>query len=103
MRSPVAGTIVAVTVAPGEFVEEGRELFHVVDLSRLWLELQIPEGQIGQVQSVEQRLVPAGRIPDARLKSARTAGGRVVASGGVVNEKTRTLPLIFEVPNRNGS
>ena len=29
-------------------------------------------------------------------------GGRVVASGGVVNEKTRTLPLIFEVPNPNG-
>ena len=96
VRSPVAGTIVAVTVAPGEFVEDGRELFHVVDLSRLWLELQIPEGQIGQVQTSNSVWFQPEGFPTAFEAS------RIVASGGVVNEKTRTLPLIFEVPNRNG-
>lgn len=100
VRSPVAGTIVAVTVAPGEFVEEGRELFHVVDLSRLWLELQIPEGQIGQVQTSNSVWFQPEGFPNAFEVSPAT-GGRVIASGGVVSEKTRTLPLIFEVPNRN--
>lgn len=107
VRSPVAGTIVAVTVAPGEFVEEGRELFHVVDLSRLWLELQIPEGQIGLLEASNNAQAsnsvwfqPEG-FPSA-FEVSPTTGGRVVASGGVVNEKTRTLPLIFEVLNRNG-
>ncbi|HEX6096261.1 MAG TPA: efflux RND transporter periplasmic adaptor subunit [Thermoanaerobaculia bacterium] len=101
VRSPVAGTIVAVTVAPGEFVEDGRELFHVVDLTRLWLELQIPEGQIGQVQSSNSVWFQPEGFPTA-FEVGPAAGGRVVASGGVVSEKTRTLPLIFEVPNRNG-
>lgn len=100
VRSPVAGTIVAVTVAPGEFVEEGRQLFHVVDLSRLWLELQIPEGNIGQVQTADSVWFQPEGFPTAFEVSPRS-GGRVVASGGLVNEKTRTLPLIFEVPNPN--
>jgi membrane fusion protein, heavy metal efflux system len=101
VRSPVGGTIVTVTVAPGEFVEEGRELFHVIDLSRLWLELQIPEGQIGQVQTSNSVWFQPEGFPSA-FEVSPTMGGRVVASGGVVNPQTRTLPLIFEVPNRNG-
>ncbi len=100
VRSPVAGTIVGVTVAPGEFVEEGRALFHVVDLSRLWLELQIPEGQIGQVQSSDSVWFRPEGFPSA-IEVSPKSGGRVVASGGVVNPETRTLPLIFEVPNAN--
>lgn len=100
VRSPVAGTIVTVTVAPGEFVEEGRELFHVVDLSRLWLELQIPEGQIGLVQTSDAAWFQPEGFPTAFEVGPRT-GGRVVASGGVVNPQTRTIPLIFEVPNAN--
>ncbi len=100
VRSPVAGTIVAVTVAPGEFVQEGRELFHVVDLSRLWLELQIPEGQIGQVQASNSVWFQPEGFPSAFEVSPKT-GGRVVATGGVVNPQTRTLALIFEVPNQN--
>lgn len=100
VRSPVAGIIVTATVAPGEFVEEGRELFHVVDLSRLWLELQIPEGQIGKVETSNSVWFQPEGFPNAFEVSPRT-GGRVIASGGVVNAQTRTLPLIFEVPNRN--
>ena len=95
VRAPVAGTIVAVTVAPGEFVEAGRELFHVVDLTRLWLELQIPEGQIGRVQSSNHVWFQPEGFPSA------FEANRVVASGGVVNPQTRTIPLIFEVPNAN--
>jgi membrane fusion protein, heavy metal efflux system len=100
VRSPVLGTIVGVSVAPGEFVEEGRELFHVVDLSRLWLELQIPEGQIGQVQDSDSAWFQPEGFPSAFEVSPRI-GGRLVASGGVVNPQTRTIPLIFEVPNAN--
>jgi RND family efflux transporter MFP subunit len=98
VRSPVAGTIVAVTVAPGEFVEEGRELFHVVDLSRLWLELQIPEGQIGHVQSSDSVWFQPEGFPTAFEVSPRS-GGRVVGTGGVVNPQTRTIAIIFEVQN----
>ncbi|MFZ2491197.1 MAG: efflux RND transporter periplasmic adaptor subunit, partial [Thermoanaerobaculia bacterium] len=101
VRSPVSGTIVAVTVAPGEFVEDGRELFHVVDLSRLWLELQIPEGQAGRVQTSDSVWFQPEGFPDA-FEVGPGSSGRVVATGGVVNPQTRTIPLIFEVPNPSG-
>ena len=100
VRAPVAGTIVTVSVAPGEFVEEGRELFHVIDLSRLWLELQIPEGQIGQVQMSNRVWFQPEGFPKAFRVGPET-GGRVIGSGGVVNARTRTVPLLFEVPNPN--
>lgn len=100
VRSPIGGTIVEVTVAPGEFVDETRPLFHVVDLSRLWLELQIPEGQIGRVQGANSVWFQPEGFPTAFEVSPRTGGG-VVATGGVVNPQTRTVPLIFEVPNPN--
>jgi biotin carboxyl carrier protein len=49
LRAPVAGVVASVGAAPGAFVDDGRELFHVVDLDRLWLEVQIPEADIGRV------------------------------------------------------
>jgi multidrug efflux pump subunit AcrA (membrane-fusion protein) len=73
-------------------------LFHVVDLSRLWLELQIPEGQIGQVQSSDSVWFQPEGFPTAFEVSPR-GGGRVVGSGGIVNPQTRTIALIFEVQN----
>lgn len=101
VRSPVTGTIVAVSVAPGEFVAEGRELFHVVDLSRLWLELQIHEGQVGQVQGADSAWFQPEGFPTAFEVNTKS-GGRLVATGGIVNPQTRTVPLIFEVPNAGG-
>jgi len=100
VRSPIAGTIVAVSVAPGEFVDDSRELFHVVDLSRLWLELQIPEGQVGQVHASDSAWFQPEGFP-AAFEVSPASGSRVVATGGVVSPQTRTVPLIFEIPNPN--
>lgn len=101
IRSPIAGVVVGVTAAPGEFVEEGRELFHVVDLSRLWLELQVAEGQIGRVESSDTVWFQPEGYPRAFEVSPRT-GGKVIGVGGLVNPQSRTVPLIFELPNRDG-
>ena len=95
VRSPIAGTLVEARVAPGEFVEEGRVLFDVVDLDRLWLEARIAE-------------VDLARVRDARGAWFRVDGietpfqvgeGSVVMRGGVVDAGSRTAPLIFDVPN----
>ena len=50
LRSTVSGTLGAIGATPGTFVEQGRELFHVVDLDRLWLEVQVPEADAPHVQ-----------------------------------------------------
>jgi RND family efflux transporter MFP subunit len=99
LRAPVRGVVASVGVAPGAFVEEGRELFHVVDLDRLWLEVQVPEADIGRIGKPSGASFEVEGI-DGRIDAGASSGGRLVAFGGVVDPQTRTTPLIFEIPNR---
>jgi RND family efflux transporter MFP subunit len=93
--SPLAGTVVRVQTSPGAFVEEGAELFHVIDLDRLWLEVDVPEADVGRLER------PSGAWFEVEgFETSFEAGGdRLVASGGVVDPRTRTVPIVFEVDN----
>lgn len=98
LRAPVSGVVAAVSVAPGAFVAEGQELFHVVDLDRLWLEVLVPEADVGRIGT------PAGAsfTVDGFARAFEVAPGKgaaPVAFGGVVDPRSRTVPLVFEVPN----
>jgi RND family efflux transporter MFP subunit len=98
LRSPIAGTVVAVESAPGAFVEEGRELFRVVDLDRVWLQVQVPEADVSRVQQPHGAWFTIEGFEQPFEVDLR-GGGRVVALGGVVDPRTRTVPLIFELDN----
>jgi RND family efflux transporter MFP subunit len=98
LRAPVSGVVASVQVAPGAFVAEGQELFHVVDLDRLWLEVLVPEADVGRIGS------PAGAsfTVDGFAQTFEVAPGKgaaPVAFGGVVDPQSRTVPLVFEVSN----
>ena len=98
VRSPIRGTLVEVLVAPGEFVQEGREMFRVVDLERLWLEARIPEADIGRAREATGAWFEVNGL-EHRFEVSPESGGRVVTLGGVIDPQSRTAPLIFEVPN----
>lgn len=102
LRSPIAGTVVAVDVAPGAFVEEGHNLFRVIDLSRVWLQVQIPESEVSRVQEASGAWFMVDGFADP-FQIDEVRGGRVVALGGVVNPQTRTVPLVFEFDNPDGA
>jgi RND family efflux transporter MFP subunit len=101
LRSTVAGTLALVGASPGTFVEEGREVFHVVDLDRLWLEVAVPEADVGRIGK------PTGAWFEVEgferpFEVAPERGGRVIGFGGVIDPQTRTAPLVFELPNPDG-
>ncbi len=48
--SPTSGTVTSVHVIEGEYVTRGQSLFHVSDLSRVWLVVYLPEDQAGMVE-----------------------------------------------------
>ncbi len=98
LRSPIPGTLVEVRVAPGEFVEEGRALFDVVDLDRLWLEAHIPEGSVFRARAATGVWFEVDGFP-APFEVDAQRGGRVISRGGVVDPERRTSTLILEVPN----
>lgn len=98
LRAPVSGVIAAVQAAPGAFVAEGQELFHVVDLDRLWLEVLVPEADIGRIGTPSGASFTVDGFPRP-FEVALSKGGAPVAFGGVVDPQSRTVPLVFEVSN----
>jgi RND family efflux transporter MFP subunit len=101
LRSPVAGTVVALAGQPGTAFEEGQAIFHVADLGRLWLEAQVPESDLGRVRAPAGaffRLDGEGRT--FVLDVGRNA--RLVAFAGLVNPDTRTVAAILEFDNPDG-
>ncbi len=102
LRSPIAGTVVAVSAIPGAAVIEGQMIIHVADLGRLWLEAHVPESAAARIKQ------PAGvffRLDGAADTTVLQVGSnaQLIAFGGMVDTTTRTLPAIFEFANAGGT
>jgi Cu(I)/Ag(I) efflux system membrane fusion protein/cobalt-zinc-cadmium efflux system membrane fusion protein len=80
----------------GRAVKPGMELFHIADLSSLWLSVEAFEDQIAWLRVGSEAEVTLSYFP------GETFRGRIRYIEPQVNEKTRTVPLKLEVPNRDG-
>jgi Cu(I)/Ag(I) efflux system membrane fusion protein len=80
----------------GMAVKPGMELFHIADLSSLWLTVEVFEDQFGWLK--------VGSVADISLSyfPGETFTGRVRFVEPQVSEKTRTVPLRLEVKNPDG-
>jgi Cu(I)/Ag(I) efflux system membrane fusion protein/cobalt-zinc-cadmium efflux system membrane fusion protein len=76
--------------------QPGMELFHIADLSSLWLSVEAFEDQIGWLRVGSEAEVTLSYFP------GETFAGRVRYIEPQVNEATRTVPLKLEVPNPRG-
>lgn len=98
LRAPVSGRLAAVNTQPGATIGQGQPLFHIAGLSRLWLEAQIPEAQIGRVRDPLGAWFTADGYEGATLIEQGKNGG-LIALGGVVDKDSRTVPALFEFDN----
>ncbi len=97
LRAPLGGTLVEVAVAPGAFVAEGARMFRVVDLSTLWLEVHVTETHVGHLDDVQ------GVWFEVEGMGTFEVGAKeIVTVAGVLDERTRTLPLVVRVENPDG-
>lgn len=97
VRSPVAGTVSERRVTPGGRVEAGAPLFTVVDASTVWLRVNVPAAQAAHVsRSAGAQFTVEG---SERVYEAR----RTVSVGSVIDSLSRTVPVLLEVPNPDGS
>jgi Cu(I)/Ag(I) efflux system membrane fusion protein/cobalt-zinc-cadmium efflux system membrane fusion protein len=79
----------------GMAVKPGLELFHIANMSSLWLSVEAFENQIRWLQVGSQAEVSLSYFPGETFK------GRVRFIEPQINEATRTVPLKLEVPNRD--
>ena len=97
IRAPISGEIVKRHITPGSRVDAGAPLFTIVDPSLVWLRVNVPSAQAGFVTPRSG----AGFTlegSDRRFESAS-----VLSVGSVIDPASRTLPVIYQVPNPVGA
>jgi len=102
ITAPIAGEIVSIAHIEGESVDAQREVFRIMNLQHIWV--------VGNVSEFDLPTLPAS--PGALLvcttaqngSSARidilAAGGRLVHVGTVIDTASRSVPIRYELANR---
>lgn len=99
LKAPVAGTVVSqVGTAVGEYVSAERTLFTILDARTVFLEAKVPEASARRLSDAKGA---SYELPSERgnFRPILAGGGRLVFSGLQVDAATRTLPLVYEMPN----
>ena len=97
LRTPINGVIGARNITPGSRVAAGQTLFTVVDASVVWLRVNVPAAQatlIGTGGGAAFRMGSFARTYEAR---------RTISVGSMVDPASRSVPVIYEVPNSDGT
>jgi RND family efflux transporter MFP subunit len=100
VRAPIDGTLVSVDAGSGESVEEGQSLFRVVDMQRVWLVSNVFEPDLPRVEGAHAAWFTIDGYPTPF--TIDDTNGKLVTIGRVIDPKTRTTPVIFEVDNAAG-
>lgn len=96
VRAPVSGTVVELLSGTGKGIEAGQPIIRIVNTATVWLKTSLAA-------------MDAGRLPRQPAASFTVAGqpgsfkaGRLISVGDMLDPQSRTLPVIFSVPNPDG-
>ncbi len=98
LNAPVGGIVVEVLATSGQQVDAGAELVRIVDLSTVYVEARVFEGHLEAIRGLTQATFTLSGQPDVVYRIGE-GNGRLVSIGSIVDPATRTLPVVFEVPN----
>ena len=96
IRAPFAGVVIRTEAAPGDVIDSGSILFSIADLSRVYVEAQVYEKDLGRIRINQTVLITvdtyAGEVFEAR----------VTAIKDILNPQTRTAAVRCELANPGG-
>jgi cobalt-zinc-cadmium efflux system membrane fusion protein len=91
--APFDGIVTKAVVAPGEVVEAGTELFTVADLSRVWVQAEAYEKDLGRIRVGQPAIIHVDTYPDQAI------AGQVTYISDTLDPQTRTAKVRCEVAN----
>jgi membrane fusion protein, heavy metal efflux system len=100
LRAPIAGVITAAPAGVGEPVAADQIVFSIFNPATVWIEARVPESDIGRLGDAGDALCQWSG-PEDRFINIAAEGGHLVFAGLNVDAITRTVPLIYELPNAN--
>ena len=93
IRSNYAGTVLDRKVEQGDYVKAGTVLYHIADLSKVWVQIDAYESDLPHLRPGQEVTVEIDSLPD------QTFTGEVAFIDPVIDPKTRTARLRVEVDN----
>jgi len=100
LLAPVTGIINEIKATSGQQVETGTEILSLANLSTVLLEAQVFEKDLPVVRESTRASFTASALSNEVYTIGTADGdGRIVSIGQIVNEQTRTVPVIYEVKN----
>lgn len=103
LRAPIAGVVNSVSAGVGEVVSPDQVLFTIIDARRVWLEARVPEASLSRLGETKEAALELSGKAGQFMPVTGTGQGRFVSLGMEVDAATRTVPLIYELPNADGN
>jgi len=92
LRTPIDGTVVTRSVTLGQAVERATDAFEIIELSRLWVNLDLYEKDLARVQPGQRVKVRTESFPEV-------LDARVEYIHPLIDPMTRTAAVRLEVDN----
>jgi len=96
LTAPFGGTVVEKHAILGELGRPDQSMFTVADLSRLWIEANLPEQDLGKVRPGVPATIKVAAYPDETFR------GRVTYVASGLDKDSRTVPTRIEIDNGDG-
>jgi cobalt-zinc-cadmium efflux system membrane fusion protein len=96
LTTPFAGTVIEKHAILGELAQPDKALYTVADLSKLWIEANLFEKDLGRVRAGADAVVTVAAYPGEAFL------GRLTYIAAVVDKETRTVQARVEVANPDG-
>ena len=96
LRSPRDGTVMVKNAFAGQYVMAEKQLYVLADLSSVWVQAKVYEYELPHVKKGQPATVTLPALPEKEFT------GKVVFIQPTVDEKTRTVQVRIELPNKDG-
>lgn len=94
LKAPFAGVVTKAQVSAGDTAEPGKSLFTIADLSRVWVQAEVYEKDLGRIRPGQDAAIRVDTYPNEIFL------GRVAYISDVLDPQTRTARVRCEVDNR---
>ncbi|WP_089898100.1 efflux RND transporter periplasmic adaptor subunit [Chitinophaga arvensicola] len=96
VRAPVAGEVIENKVVLGQFIkDDAASVATIADLSAVWISGQVKEKDIRFIHTGDECSIDVVALPGVSLK------GKVYHVNAVVEEDTRSVPVLIAVDNKD--
>lgn len=96
IHAPISGTVIQKTALEGKYVKEGENIYHIADLTNVWMLADIYEEDISWITLGQEVEITSLTYPEEVFR------GKTSFVQPYLDERTRTVKIRVDVPNPGG-